>query len=233
MSFDGYEPCHNTEEVIEKSGYIAELDTEHPASSVFCSHGVGTIIPWDEVRSYMHIDTGWRPEGESAGGAEGSSAGHGSDGSDLDADADGYNAERAYHARKAGIDPETLSFEERESARAALDNELKDIFEKTYGAVKKHRSDEEAQVYGAGKEKTAEHAGRRKHRLWENLLGKSAPEASGGGRRISARRRLQHYMGVAGAPRVGTGGHQGGTRPADRYSHELRRIRAGTRHTCL
>ncbi len=101
----------------------------------------------------MHIDTGWRPEGESAGGAEGSSAGHGSDGSDLDADADGYNAERAYHARKAGIDPETLSFEERESARTALDNELKDIFEKTYGAVKKHRSDEEAQVYGAGKEK--------------------------------------------------------------------------------
>ena len=153
VSFDGYEPCHNTEEVIEKSGYIAELDTEHPASSVFCSHGVGTIIPWDEVRSYMHIDTGWRPEGESAGGAEGSSAGHGSDGSDLDADADGYNAERAYHARKAGIDPETLSFEERESARTALDNELKDIFEKTYGAVKKHRSDEEAQVYGAGKEK--------------------------------------------------------------------------------
>ncbi len=53
----GYKPCHNTEEVIEKIGYDAEKDMENTADSVFCSHGAGFIVPWDQVRDYMHIDT--------------------------------------------------------------------------------------------------------------------------------------------------------------------------------
>ncbi|MBP5292387.1 MAG: TetM/TetW/TetO/TetS family tetracycline resistance ribosomal protection protein, partial [Lachnospiraceae bacterium] len=62
-SLRGYMPCHNTQEVLEQKNYYPELDTANPASSVFCSHGAGTIVPWDEVRSHMHLDTGWTPEG--------------------------------------------------------------------------------------------------------------------------------------------------------------------------
>ncbi len=56
----GYVPCKNAEVIIAASGYDPELDVRNPSSSVFCSHGAGTIIPWYEVRSFMHVDTGWR-----------------------------------------------------------------------------------------------------------------------------------------------------------------------------
>lgn len=53
----GYEPCHNTDEVLESIGYDAESDTENTASSVFCSHGAGFTVPWNEVSSYMHLES--------------------------------------------------------------------------------------------------------------------------------------------------------------------------------
>lgn len=56
-SLKGYVPCHNQEEVVEQFGYQPEEDTENPTGSVFCSHGVGTYIPWDQVEDYMHIDS--------------------------------------------------------------------------------------------------------------------------------------------------------------------------------
>jgi len=51
----GYYPCHNAEEVVEKKGYDPLLDWRNPTDSVFCSHGAGMSVPWDEVFSYMHI----------------------------------------------------------------------------------------------------------------------------------------------------------------------------------
>ena len=51
----GYEPCHNAEEVIARMAYDAEADLNHPASSVFCAHGAGFVVPWEEVRNYMHL----------------------------------------------------------------------------------------------------------------------------------------------------------------------------------
>ena len=54
---DGYYPCHNAEEVIENFGYNAERDTLNPSSSVFCSHGSGTVIEWNDVFSHMHLDS--------------------------------------------------------------------------------------------------------------------------------------------------------------------------------
>ncbi len=53
---DGYDVCHNADEVIEQKGYIAEADTANPASSVFCAHGSGFVVPWDEVEEYMHLE---------------------------------------------------------------------------------------------------------------------------------------------------------------------------------
>ena len=52
----GYEKCHNQEEVISKIGYDAEADLENPTGSVFCAHGAGFIVPWDEVYDYMHLE---------------------------------------------------------------------------------------------------------------------------------------------------------------------------------
>lgn len=54
-SLNGYEPCHNTEEVIEQRGYDSELDVDNPTGSVFCAHGSGFVVPWDEVPNYMHL----------------------------------------------------------------------------------------------------------------------------------------------------------------------------------
>lgn len=51
---DGYDICHNADEVIAQTGYDPGADTEQPASSVFCSHGAGFTVPWNEAESWMH-----------------------------------------------------------------------------------------------------------------------------------------------------------------------------------
>lgn len=60
----GYEPCHNSEEVIDTLAYDPEADTENPTGSVFCAHGAGFVVSWDKVEEYAHIDTGLELEKE-------------------------------------------------------------------------------------------------------------------------------------------------------------------------
>ena len=55
LAYAGYFPCHNEEEVIAERNYIPELDPGNSADSVFCSHGVGTLVPWYEVKEHMHL----------------------------------------------------------------------------------------------------------------------------------------------------------------------------------
>lgn len=55
VSFRGYEPCHNQEEVLANSNYDPESDLRNPTSSVFCAHGSGFVVPWDQVKAYMHV----------------------------------------------------------------------------------------------------------------------------------------------------------------------------------
>lgn len=70
LTLDGYRPCHNAQEVIAAIGYEPEHDLDNPADSVFCAHGAGFVVPWDQVRSHMHVDSGWgkstHPEQEAA-----------------------------------------------------------------------------------------------------------------------------------------------------------------------
>ena len=70
LTLDGYRPCHNTDEVLAAIGYEPEHDLDNPADSVFCSHGAGFVVPWEQVRSHMHVDSGWgktaRPAEETA-----------------------------------------------------------------------------------------------------------------------------------------------------------------------
>ena len=61
----GYFPCHNQDEIVEQIGYDSERDLENPTGSVFCAHGAGFIVNWDQVKDYMHIEssfTGFKME---------------------------------------------------------------------------------------------------------------------------------------------------------------------------
>ena len=104
----GYAPCHNTDEVIAASGYDIDADTANTADSIFCSHGAGVLVRWDEVPEHMHIPSVLaRDERLSHGPAE-----------------DGGMPSRA--ARAADY----------RSALAA-DKELMAIFERTYGPIRR------------------------------------------------------------------------------------------------
>lgn len=100
----GYEPCHNAEEVIEKAGYDCDGDTDNPCDSVFCSHGAGYNVKWNEVKSHMHL-----PSALSAPKSEYIST---------------NNAGKYFSSRK---NADNLF---------ALDKELTEIFEQTYGPIK-------------------------------------------------------------------------------------------------
>ena len=63
-TFRGYEPCQNDQEVIEAFGYDPERDLENPTGSVFCSHGAGYNVPWNEVTQHMHIESQLRKAAE-------------------------------------------------------------------------------------------------------------------------------------------------------------------------
>lgn len=55
LRLEGYYPCHNQEEVLADIGYDSEEDVDNPSGSIFCSHGAGFFVPWDQVPDYMHI----------------------------------------------------------------------------------------------------------------------------------------------------------------------------------
>ncbi len=56
----GYEPCANQEKIVSQLAYDPERDVDNPPDSVFCSHGAGVIVKWNEVRAHMHVDSGLR-----------------------------------------------------------------------------------------------------------------------------------------------------------------------------
>lgn len=140
----GYEVCHNAEEVIESRGYDSEADLENPTGSVFCAHGAGFVVGWDEVQEYMHIESGWKaPEyaddvsrggmmGNDAGssrhsGMPGSSAGNGSRGGMMGSSAGSGSRRESQTGRGY-------------SAPAVDEKELEEIFARTYGQVPRERN---------------------------------------------------------------------------------------------
>ena len=56
LTLKGYDLCHNQEEVVAARGYDSELDLANPTGSVFCDHGAGFVVDWDEVEEYMHME---------------------------------------------------------------------------------------------------------------------------------------------------------------------------------
>ena len=62
LSLHGYAPCHNAAEVIEELGYDPEADLENTPDSVFCAHGAGFNVKWNEVKNHMHLESGLKEE---------------------------------------------------------------------------------------------------------------------------------------------------------------------------
>ena len=115
LSPGGYEPCHNAEEVIETMGYDSEADLANPTGSVFCAHGAGFVVPWDEVENYMHVETEWEDEDDTENYAESITVGNKAVSS----------AVTAQSVRKSGGSAV--------GAFSAEDKELAEIFNRTYG----------------------------------------------------------------------------------------------------
>ena len=99
----GYEPCHNTEQVIAEIAYDCDGDTANTADSVFCSHGAGYNVRWDEVKSHMHLPSAMPSP-----------------------------------RKNTAVSEASYDFSKLKSQKDifALDKELMQIFENTYGAVK-------------------------------------------------------------------------------------------------
>lgn len=99
----GYGPCANADEVIVAMGYDSEADILNPTGSVFCAHGAGFYVPWNQVFSYMHLDSVLRPKKE---------------------------------PKEAGLETARRS----QSSLGAVDpKELDEIFERTYGPIRRDR----------------------------------------------------------------------------------------------
>ncbi len=66
----GYEGCHRQEEAVEEMGYDIDSDVENTADSVFCSHGAGVVVKWDEADEMMHLQGSWETGKDAAGSAD-------------------------------------------------------------------------------------------------------------------------------------------------------------------
>ena len=126
-SLKGYAPCKNQDEVVQNIGYDPEADLENPTGSVFCAHGAGFVVPWDQVEDYMHLQSGvdmdeldsesWYEDVESA-----QNLGTAVDNANISGNISGKNGKFSYSG----------SYEEEE--------ELQAIFERTFGPMKRDRT---------------------------------------------------------------------------------------------
>ncbi|MFR5104005.1 MAG: NYN domain-containing protein [Blautia obeum] len=126
-SLKGYAPCKNQDEVVQNIGYDPEADLENPTGSVFCAHGAGFVVPWDQVEAYMHLQSGvdmdeldsesWYEDVESA-----QNPGTVVDNANISGNISGKNGKFSYSG----------SYEEEE--------ELQAIFERTFGPMKRDRT---------------------------------------------------------------------------------------------
>ncbi len=121
----GYEPCHNEEEVVENAGYDPEADLDNPTGSVFCAHGAGFVVPWNQVKNYMHLAPSFQADKtgeEGSGEKEGGMAGKGTGGKSI---------------LKPGAGAETYKDGRGGLPFGAEEKELEEIFIRTYGETKK------------------------------------------------------------------------------------------------
>lgn len=123
-SLKGYEPCHNTEEVLARIAYRPEADLENPSSSVFCAHGAGFLVTWDQVPEYAHLESSV----DSTGGTGGACSGMGGAGSDTGGVGSG-TGNAGGMGRSRGTQSQTGSG----ASDYITQEEIEEIFKRTYG----------------------------------------------------------------------------------------------------
>ena len=126
LKYKGYAPCHNQKEIIEQFRYDSESDLANPTGSVFCAHGAGFNVSWDFVEDYMHIKTGVNYNSVTS--------------------ADEYvgYALNRYGSDEEGICDENVSNVHNTGKcdynTYAGDKELEEIFERTFGKIKRRKT---------------------------------------------------------------------------------------------
>ena len=152
----GYEPCHDTDQVIAAFGYYPDADVENPSSSVFCAHGAGFLVTWDQVAAYAHVESGWSPETENGeeedlfsgegGAAAGEGTGRGLHEEDRTREG-GTREDRAREDRSGGNRSghaagsqaasaggrRAVSYRKESSSDYITQEEIEEIFTRTYG----------------------------------------------------------------------------------------------------
>ena len=116
----GYARCHNAEEVIEQIGYDSEGDLDNPTGSVFCAHGAGFHVSWDQVPDHMHLEYVWTPEAE--------------------------KEKSAIEAKKGQGSVQSGRVSSSFSRSVEEDKELEEIFLRTYGKIERKRPIAERRV---------------------------------------------------------------------------------------
>lgn len=148
-TFGGYQPCHNEEEVIARIGYDCEGDVENTADSVFCSHGSGVVVKWDEVMDHMHLEK-TLPEHIPLHGSE----------------VLPHGAEALSRQAEVTLEPKNTG---RSKDFFAEDRELQAIFEQTYGPVRKRTGQSESRII-RGKDEKPYKPGKAREPMQEYLL---------------------------------------------------------------
>ena len=149
-SLQGYAPCHNEEEIIEAIGYDSERDLEQPTGSVFCAHGAGFLVEWYEVPEYMHLEPFAVKQKKIEGIQE-------------------RQTQRIQQVREVQASKKQSAYQE---------DELKAIFERTYGTIQQERKTWSKKVI----------------RAEEQTKGRSRAE----GRKQAAHKAAQEYLLVDG-----------------------------------
>ena len=148
LELKGYDVCHNSAEVVERIGYDSEEDTANPTGSVFCAHGAGFVVPWNEVPDYMHLEYACDAEGhvKQMGGLS-------------------YDLEQqAEELRELAKRREADRLAKSASATSwELDKELQQIYAREFGMNKEDMLDAERKKWakksgdGAGKKESVPH----------------------------------------------------------------------------
>ncbi len=137
----GYEPCQNPQDIIERMAYDPERDLDNPTGSVFCSHGAGFVVSWDQVKEYMHVEGGnsLAGLGEAAGGGEG----HGAWGIGGEGEGDGGEIGLSGDAnRRVGISAGKRIQQEKERRQEEAwlgEDEVEAILSRTSNANRRER----------------------------------------------------------------------------------------------
>ncbi len=138
LELSGYDVCHNADEVIARIGYDSEEDTANPTASVFCAHGAGYLVPWNEVPKHMHLAFVYQGDAEN------------------NTQMDGFSYDNR-NAMTATTKANRKSWEEKVTAMTSceLDAELAEVYAREFGMSKSDMEEQERRKWAKKRTETS------------------------------------------------------------------------------